>query len=112
MAKATTLGVLMVERLACNNQPHQGYGMSPQAPYDHTASPAVGGFGQSSLHGRDSTLGGGLGDYGRAGSQPAQTVQPLGGSGPFGGMQDAFARGSSYQVKVSIMANSKLVEMT
>jgi hypothetical protein len=79
------------------NQPHQGYGMSPQAPYDHTASPAVGGFGQSSLHGRDSTHGGGLGDYGRAGSQPAQTAQPLGGSGPFGGMQDAFARGSSYQ---------------
>jgi hypothetical protein len=79
------------------NQPHQGYGMSPQAPYDHTASPAVGAFGQSSLHGRDSALGGGLGDYGRTGSQPGQAAQPLGGAGPFGGMQDAFARGSSYQ---------------
>jgi hypothetical protein len=79
------------------NQPHQGYGMSPQAPYDHAASPAAGGFGQSSLHGRDSALGGGLGDYGRAGSQSSQAAQPLGGSGPFGGMQDAFGRGSSYQ---------------
>jgi hypothetical protein len=79
------------------NQPHQGYGMSPQAPYDHAASPAIGGFGQSSLHGRDSALAGGLGDYGRAGSQPTQNAQPLGASGPFGGMQDAFGRGSSYQ---------------
>lgn len=78
------------------SQPHQGYGISPQAPYDHAASPAAGGF-ASSLHGRDGTLGGGLGDYGRAGSQPAQTAQPLGVSGSFGGMQDAFGRGSSYQ---------------
>jgi hypothetical protein len=78
------------------NQPHQGYGISPQAPYDHAASPAAGAFTQSSLHGRDNTLGGGLGDYGRAGSQPSQGAQPLGGSGGFG-MQDAFGRGSSYQ---------------
>lgn len=77
------------------NQPHQGY-MSPQTPYDHSASPAAGAFGQSSLHGRDSALGGGLGDYSRTGSQPSQTAQTLGGSGAFGGMQDAFSRGSSF----------------
>jgi hypothetical protein len=76
---------------------HQGYGMTPQAPYDHAASPATGGFGQSALHGRDSALGGGLGDYGRTGSQPSQTAQPLSGSGAFGGIPDAFGRGSSYQ---------------
>jgi hypothetical protein len=80
------------------NQPHQGYGMSPQTPYDHTASPAAGSFGQSALHGRDSALAGGLGDYGRAGSQPSQTAQPLAGAGgAFGGINDAFGRGSSYQ---------------
>lgn len=79
------------------NQPHQGYGISPQAPYDHAASTSVGGFGQTPVHGRDSTLSGGLGEYGRAGSQPTQTAQHLGGSGPFAGMQDPFARGSSYQ---------------
>ncbi|TVY27470.1 CUE domain-containing protein [Lachnellula hyalina] len=79
-------------------QPYQGYGMSPGAPYDqHASSPAAGGFGgASSLHGRDGALGG-LGDYGRAGSaQSAQTPQSLGGSGAFGG-HDAFGRGSSYQ---------------
>jgi hypothetical protein len=78
-------------------QPYQGYGMSPAAPYDHAASPAGGGFGASSLHGRDSALGG-LSDYGRAGStQSAQTPQSLGGSAAFGGGHDAFGRGSSYQ---------------
>merc|ERR1712093_279784 len=78
------------------HQPYQGYGMSPAAPYEHTASPAAGGFGASSLHGRDSALGG-LSEYGRAGSaQAAQTPQGLGGSGAFGG-HDAFGRGSSYQ---------------
>ena len=78
------------------HQPYQGYGMSPAAPYEHTASPAAGGFGASSLHGRDSALGG-LSEYGRAGSaQAAQTPQALGGSGAFGG-HDAFGRGSSYQ---------------
>ncbi|KAI9738907.1 MAG: hypothetical protein M1818_005220 [Claussenomyces sp. TS43310] len=78
------------------NQPH-GYGMSPQAPYDHAASPAAGSFGQASLHGRETALGGGIDNYGRAGSQPSQTSQPLGGVGAFGGMNDAFGRGSSYQ---------------
>ncbi|CZR62007.1 uncharacterized protein PAC_11904 [Phialocephala subalpina] len=80
------------------HQPYQGYGMSPAAPYDHAASPAAGGFGgASSLHGRDSALGG-LSDYARAGSaQSSQTPQSLGGSGAFGGAHDAFGRGSSYQ---------------
>ncbi|KUJ07985.1 uncharacterized protein LY89DRAFT_742281 [Mollisia scopiformis] len=79
------------------HQPYQGYGMSPAAPYDHAASPAAGGFGASSLHGRDSALGG-LSDYGRAGSaQSSQTPGTLGGSGAFGGAHDAFGRGSSYQ---------------
>lgn len=80
------------------HQPYQGYGMSPAAPYEHAASPAAGGFGGSSLHGRDSALGGGLSDYGRAGSaQSAQTPQTVGAGGAFGGSHDAFARGSSYQ---------------
>ena len=80
------------------HQPYQGYGMSPAgAPYEHASSPAAGGFGGSSLHGRDSALGGGLGDYGRAGSaQSAQAPQGLGASGGFGGAHDPFARGSSY----------------
>lgn len=78
-------------------QPYQGYAMSPGAPYDHTSSPAAGGFGASALHGRDSALGG-LGDYGRAGStQSSQTPQGLGGSGAFGGVHDTFGRGGSYQ---------------
>ncbi|EKD15759.1 uncharacterized protein L3040_003116 [Drepanopeziza brunnea f. sp. 'multigermtubi'] len=81
---------------AGHQQPYQGYGMSPNAPYEHTASPAAGGFGASSLHGRESALGG-LSDYGRAGSaQAAPTPQALGGGGAFGG-HDAFGRGSSYQ---------------
>jgi len=78
-------------------QAYPGYGMSPGAPYEHTASPATGGFGGSSLHGRDSALGGSLGDYGRAGSaQTSQVPQGLG-SGAFSGSHDAFSRGSSYQ---------------
>lgn len=76
------------------NQQH-GYGMSPQTAYDHTASPAAGPFSGTSLHGRESAVGGGLGDYGRAGSQQSG-AQPLGGSGGFGSM-DSFGRGSSYQ---------------
>lgn len=78
------------------NQPHAGYGMSPQTPYDHAASPATGSFAQSSLHGRDSTVGGGLGDYGRTASGQSSTPQSLGGGGAFG-MHDAFGRNSSYQ---------------
>jgi hypothetical protein len=80
------------------HQPYQGYAMSPSgAPYDHASSPAAGGFAGSALHGRESALGGGLGDYGRAGSaQSAQTPQGLGASGAFGGSHDAFSRGASY----------------
>lgn len=75
---------------------YPGYAMSPGAPYEHASSPAAAGFGASSLHGRDSALGGGLGDYGRAGSaQSSQTPQGLG-SGAFGG-HDAFGPGSAYQ---------------
>jgi hypothetical protein len=75
------------------SQPGQGYG----TPYDHASSPAAGTFGQGSLHGRDSALGG-LGDYGRTGSaQSSQTPQTFGGSGAFGGVHDAFGRNSSYQ---------------
>lgn len=73
--------------------------MSPQTPYDHTSSPAAGSFGQSSLHGRDSAVGGGLGDYGR-GAASAQTSTPQGlgssASGAFG-MHDTFGRNTSYQ---------------
>lgn len=78
-------------------QAYPGYGMTPGAPYEHAASPAAGGFGASSLHGRDSALGGSLGDYGRTGSaQSSQAPQGLG-SGAFGGSHDAFGRGTSYQ---------------
>lgn len=72
-------------------QPNQ-YGMTPQGPHGYGS--ATGGFGQSSLH-RDNAAAGGLGDYGRAGSQPAQQQ-----SG-FGGMHDSFSRGgSAYQSQV------------
>ncbi|CAM1506847.1 Fc.00g064880.m01.CDS01 [Cosmosporella sp. VM-42] len=70
----------------------QPYGVSPNAPYDHTSSPAA--FSQSSLH-RDSGLGAsGLGDYGRATSSQAGSQPGLGGSS-FGGVHDSFARGAS-----------------
>ncbi|KAG9242614.1 hypothetical protein BJ878DRAFT_160102 [Calycina marina] len=63
----------------------------------HSATPAAGGFGGSSVPGRDTALGGSFGDYGRAGSvQSSQAPQGLGGSA-FGGSHDAFGRGSSYQ---------------
>ncbi|KAF2144880.1 uncharacterized protein K452DRAFT_356240 [Aplosporella prunicola CBS 121167] len=78
---------------------HHGYGMSPATTYDtHAASPAnVGGFGASSMHGRDNALGAaGLGDYGRSNStQPAQAQQHTASSGAFGGMPDVFARNQS-----------------
>ncbi|KAI9791761.1 MAG: hypothetical protein M1816_003571 [Peltula sp. TS41687] len=75
-------------------QPSQGYGISPQTSYEHSSSPAnVGAYAQSSLHGRDSGLGGGLTDYGRTGSaQAAHSQQHSVGSGAFGGMPDVFAR--------------------
>ncbi|PTB66997.1 hypothetical protein BBK36DRAFT_1199135 [Trichoderma citrinoviride] len=69
----------------------QPYGVSPNAPYDHTSSPGT--FGPSSLH-RDSPLGSGLGDYGRAGSAQAASQPGLGGS-TFGSMNDSFSRGAS-----------------
>jgi hypothetical protein len=80
------------------NQPHHGYGLSPQASYDqHSSSPAnVGGFGQSSMHGRDSAaLGSGLGDYGRSGSaQPSQSQHNVsaGAGAGFGGLPEMFTR--------------------
>ncbi|KAL2173415.1 uncharacterized protein P884DRAFT_303483 [Thermothelomyces heterothallicus CBS 202.75] len=74
-----------------NYQPSQ-YGITPQGPHGYS-SPAAG-FGQSALH-RDSGVGGGLGDYGRAGSTQAGQ-QGLGGG--FGGVHDTFGRGgSAYQ---------------
>ncbi|KAH6608616.1 hypothetical protein Trco_001962 [Trichoderma cornu-damae] len=69
----------------------QPYGVSPNAPYDHTSSPGT--FGPSSLH-RDSPLGSGLGDYGRAGSAQAGSQPGLGGSS-FGSAHDSFSRGAS-----------------
>ncbi|EOD47472.1 rnapii degradation factor def1 protein [Neofusicoccum parvum] len=76
-------------------QPHHAaYGMSPQTTYDaHSSSPAnVGGFGASSMHGRDSALAGGLGDYRASSTQPSQTQQHTASSGAFGGMPDVFGR--------------------
>ncbi|KLU87328.1 hypothetical protein MAPG_06329 [Magnaporthiopsis poae ATCC 64411] len=77
-------------------QPNQ-YGMSPNAPYDHSSSGASGFGQQSSLHRGDSLGAGGLGDYGRASAQQSSN-QGLG-NGGFGGMHDSFGRNasSSYQ---------------
>ncbi|KAI9832931.1 MAG: hypothetical protein M1819_003961 [Sarea resinae] len=73
-------------------QPHHGYGMSPQSSFEHSASPAnPAGFGQPGMQGRDSGLGGGLGDYGRSGSAQASNQQPSAASA-FGGMPDVFGR--------------------
>ncbi|CAG7561535.1 unnamed protein product [Fusarium equiseti] len=69
----------------------QPYGISPNAPYDHSSSPA--GFAQSSLH-RDSGLGSGLGDYGRAATSQAASQPGLGASS-FGSVHDSFARGGA-----------------
>ncbi|KAH0541408.1 hypothetical protein FGG08_004098 [Glutinoglossum americanum] len=81
-------------------QPHQGYGISPQTSFEHSSTPAgVGGFGQPSLHTRDNALGAGLGDYGRSGSaQPTQTQQHSTGSGAFAGIPDVFGR-SGFQAQ-------------
>ncbi|KAK4153488.1 hypothetical protein C8A00DRAFT_33779 [Chaetomidium leptoderma] len=74
-----------------NYQPSQ-YGITPQGPHGYSSPAAA--FGQSAGH-RDSGVGGGLGDYGRAGS--TQSAQQGLGSG-FGGVHDAFGRGgSAYQ---------------
>ncbi|KAI9771702.1 MAG: hypothetical protein M1840_001918 [Geoglossum simile] len=79
-------------------QPHQGYGISPQTSFEHSSTPAnIGGFGQPSVHTRDSAVGTGLADYGRSGSaQPAQTQQHSATSGPFG--MDVFGR-SGFQAQ-------------
>ncbi|KAG6297749.1 hypothetical protein E4U09_001243 [Claviceps aff. purpurea] len=70
----------------------QPYGMSPNAPYDHSSSPSTFAGAPSSLH-RDSSLSSGLGEYGRSAS--GQTGgQPASSSG-FGGAHDSYARGSS-----------------
>ncbi|ODA83946.1 hypothetical protein RJ55_02463 [Drechmeria coniospora] len=69
----------------------QPYGVSPNAPYDHTSSP--GAFGPSSLH-RDSSLGSSLGEYGRAGSSQAAN-HPAAAGNSFGGAHDSFGRGSA-----------------
>lgn len=76
-------------------QPHHAaYGMSPQTTYDaHSSSPAnAGAFGASSMHGRDSALAGGLGDYRASSTQPTQTQQHTASSGAFGGIPDVFGR--------------------
>lgn len=70
----------------------QPYGVSPNAPYDHS-SPGT--FGPSSLH-RDSGLGSGLGDYGRGGSGQVGSQPGLGGGSSFGAAaHDSFGRGAS-----------------
>lgn len=76
---------------------YPGYAMSPGAPYEHASSPAAGGFAGSALHGRDNALAGGLGDYGRTGTAPSSQVPQGLGSGAFGGSQDTFAPGNTYQ---------------
>ncbi|KAI1073888.1 hypothetical protein F5B20DRAFT_574454 [Whalleya microplaca] len=88
---------------ALYGQPHQ-YGMSPQAPFDHASSPATSGFGQSTLGGRDSGLGSSIDTYGRAGS--AQSGAPGLGTSGFGGMHDAFGRGSSYPTQAGQAFNA------
>ncbi|KAF2650256.1 hypothetical protein K491DRAFT_142239 [Lophiostoma macrostomum CBS 122681] len=77
-------------------QPYH-YGMSPQASFDqHSSSPAnAGGFGQSSMHGRDSALAGGLGEYGRSVSGASQS-QHGATAGGFGGLPDVFGRSQGY----------------
>jgi hypothetical protein len=74
-------------------QPHH-YGMSPQTSFDqHSSSPAnVGGFGQSSMHGRDSALGSSLGEYGRSVSQPSQNQHTATAGAAGFGLPDMFGR--------------------
>ena len=78
------------------NQPHHGYGMSPQTSYDQSSSPAnASAFGPSSLHNRDSALSGFNNEYSRSGStQPSQPHQSSL-STAFGSMSDTFGRASS-----------------
>jgi hypothetical protein len=87
-------------------QPHH-YGMSPQASFDqHSSSPAnVGGFPQS--HGRDTGLGGALGEYGRSVSGASQTQHGATASG-FGGLPDAFGRSQGYSNQASSYGQQQL----
>ncbi|KAI0889337.1 uncharacterized protein GGS22DRAFT_153665 [Annulohypoxylon maeteangense] len=85
-------------------QPHQ-YGMSPQGPYDHASSPATSGFAQSTLGARETGLGSGIDNYGRAGSAQSGAPGGLGTSG-FGGMHDTFGRGSAYPSQAGQSFNS------
>jgi hypothetical protein len=74
-------------------QSHHYGGMPPQGSFDqHSSSPAnVGAFGGSSAHGRDSGLGGGLGEYGRSVSGAGQNQHnATAGSGAFGGIPDSY----------------------
>ena len=75
-------------------QPSHGFGMSPQASYEQSSSPAnTGALGASSIGGgRDSALGGLGSEYSRSGSaQPHQATSNNNPSG-FGSMGDAFGR--------------------
>ena len=75
-------------------QSHHYGGMPPQGSFDqHSSSPAnVGAFGGSSIHGRDSGLGGGLGgDYGRSVSGAGQNQHnATAGSGAFSGLPESY----------------------
>ena len=83
-------------------QPHQGYGMSPQTPYDqHTSSPAnLGGFGQQhSAPGREGATSANVSNYNRSSStqpsEPQQNPFPGGSAGGYNSGTDAFGRPSS-----------------
>ncbi|KAL8934551.1 MAG: hypothetical protein Q9211_005169 [Gyalolechia sp. 1 TL-2023] len=90
-------------------QPHQGYGVSPQTSYDqHNSSPAnPGAFSQQQQQqqhaapGRESAASASLSSYNRTGStQPSEHQQqyPGGSSGGYGAMSDPFGRsGSGFQ---------------
>ncbi|KAI0150407.1 hypothetical protein GGR57DRAFT_194838 [Xylariaceae sp. FL1272] len=76
-------------------QAHQ-YNMNPQGPFEHGSTTASGGFSQSSLSGRDSTLGSSMNDYGRGGAGQQATGPSSLGSGGFGGAHDTYGRGSGF----------------
>ncbi|KAI1813198.1 hypothetical protein GGS20DRAFT_554496 [Poronia punctata] len=76
-------------------QAHQ-YGMSPQAPFDHTSAAGTAGFGQSSVASRDSGLSSGINEFGRSGSGQ-QSGAPAGlNSSGFGGVHDSYGRASAF----------------
>lgn len=78
-------------------QPHQsaqGYGISPQTSYEQSASPANAHTYGTNVRGNDSSLSGGIGDYGRSGSaQPSQ--QNTSGAGYSGHNAESYNRGAS-----------------